>query len=132
RKTAPTHFAREAKLVQKLWLVLCNSSRQNVGLPCRGGEFGALQLFDNLQRAVHAVKLAAGGEMLPSIEEREELGSSDRFDFAAQASDGQPMNARKQPAVAPLDFARAIRPCCKLAPQNLSFGFELGECLVDH
>ena len=85
------------------------AARQNHGLPGGGRELRALQLPDHLQRAVDAVQLRAGREVLPSIQERVELGGRDRLDLAAQAADGEAVDAREQAAVAPFD-ARPRRP----------------------
>ena len=98
------------------------------GLPRGGGEFGALQLADDLQRAIHAVQLRAGREVLPAIQESVELGGGDGLDLAAQAADGEAVDARQQAAVAPFELGRARR---ERAAQDLAFGFELRQRLVD-
>ncbi len=108
-------------------MYLRHAARQHFGLPRRRGEFAALQLSDDLQRAIHAVQLRARREMLPAIQEGVEFGRGDRLDFAAQAADGEPVDARQQAAVAPFEFAR---PGVKLAAQNLAFGFQLRQRLV--
>ena len=82
---------------------ICDSqAAAEISYPCK--------LADDVQRAIQAVQLAAGREVLPAEEETDEIGGRDRFDFAAQPADGQAVNARQHAAVAPLDFAgRGIR-----------------------
>ena len=99
-----------------------------------------MQLADDLQRAIDAVELRASGEVLPAVEEGEEGGGGDRLDFAAQASDGEAVNAGEETAVAPFDFGGRIdggpngsscgSPSGELASQDLAFSFQLGERLV--
>ena len=45
--------------------------------------------------------------MLPLKEKSHEFGRGHRLDFFSQSADGQPMNARQQPAVAPLGRSSA-------------------------
>ena len=48
----------------------------------------------------------------------------DRLDLAAQAAERQAVDAREQPAVAPLDLASGAGRRRETAAQNLAFGFE--------
>ena len=105
REPSPAHFAGQAELVQILRLVARHARRQNLRLPRGGGEFAALQLADDLQRAIHAVQLRARLQVLPAVQEREEFRRGDRLDFAAQPADGEAVNARQQAAVAPFHLA---------------------------
>ena len=106
RKPAPRHFAGKAELVQILGLVARHAARQHFRFPSGGRKFAALQLPDDLQRAIHAVQLAARREVLPAVQKREEFRGGDRLDFAAQPADGQPVDARQQPAMAPFQLRR--------------------------
>ena len=64
--------------------------------------------------------------MLPACEEAHEIRAGDGFDFAPQAPQGEAMNARQQPAVAPFDFT-GRRIGREMAAQHLAFGFQLGQ-----
>ena len=59
REPAPGHFAGQAEIVQILGFVARHARGQNLGFPRGRREFAALQLADDLQRAVDAVQLAA-------------------------------------------------------------------------
>ena len=86
-------------------LVIRDAARQEHPAPRPTPESQALQLADNLQRAVGAVKLRARRHVLPARKEAVELRGRDRFDFAAQAAQRQTMDPRQNAPVAPFDLA---------------------------
>ena len=108
-------------------VVVRHAAGQHLGFPGARGEFAPLQLADDLERAVHAVQLRAGVQVLPAAEEGVELGGGNGFDLAAQAPDGETVNPRQQAAVAPFHLTGRAG---ELAAQNLAFGFELRQRLV--
>ena len=91
--------------IQKLRLIASHAPRQHLGFPRRGRNFVALQLLDDLQRAIHAMQAAARLQMLPAKQKALKLCRGDRLDFAAQLAQRQAMNARQNAPIAPFGFA---------------------------
>jgi hypothetical protein len=100
--------------------------RQDLRFPRGGGDFITLQLADDLQHAVGAMKLRTRGHMLPAAEEIVEVQRGDGFDFAPQLTKRCAMNAGKHTAVTPLDLASGgwLR---EAATKGLAFGLQVGE-----
>ena len=120
RQPSPHHLAGNAKLIEQLGRVLANSPAQHVAFPGGRGDFVALQLLDDVQRAVRSVKLRAGLQMLPVIQEPHEVAGVHRLDLAAQPAERQPVNACEDPPVAPFDLARmAARPLPVNRPRRI-------------
>ncbi len=102
RKAAPHHFARQAKLIEKLGAVVGDAAGQDLAFPGRGRDLVSLKLPDDLQNAIGTVQLGAGRGVLPTLQEAREIRRGDGLDLTAQAPDGQAMDARQQAAMAPL------------------------------
>ncbi len=103
REPAPADRAREAEPVEHLRVVLRDSARENRWLPCAGRRFETLQLPDDFERAALADRLGARGHVLPVKQPPHEDRRRDRRNRPAELADGQPMNPREEPALAPLD-----------------------------
>src|SRR5689334_136756 len=130
REARPHHLAGEAKLIEKIGLVMMDAAREHIGLPSGGGNFIALKLFDDLQRAIHAMQPAAEDNVLPAVEEALELRGGDRFDLAAKPAEREAVDAGEDAAIAPFRFAFGeIR--VETAAHHLAFGFELVQRGVD-
>src|SRR5205085_858511 len=69
----------------------------------------AVELRDHRGDAVASVQPRAGSRMLPAEEEAHEVGGGDGIDLAPQSANGEVMDARQEPALAPLAAARARR-----------------------
>ncbi len=125
RQPSPDNFTGNTKLVEQLGGVLPDPPAKHVAFPGSRGNFVTLQLLDDVQRAVRPMKLRAGLQMLPVIQEAHEIARVHRLDFAAQPPERQTVNAREHASIAPLDLG-AVRSCrCGKAPaQNLPFGLE--------
>ena len=73
-------------------------------------------------------------EVLPAQQEADEVGGRDRLDLAAQAADGQAMDACEDPPVAPLALSRAPvsrRRGSEPAAQHLSLALETRQAGLD-
>src|ERR1051326_3504511 len=131
REAPPTDFAGKTELIEVLRLIVGNASRQHFGLPRRGPEFQALQLPDDLQCAIHSMKLMAGSQVLPAIEECQKLRGGDGLNLASKFAYSQPMNTGQQPSMAPFDFGFTLRFLAgEAAAQDLALGFELSQRLI--
>ena len=97
---------------------------QDFSFPGGRRDLVGLQLADYLQHAVGAMQLRAGRDVLPALEEAHEIGGVDRLDFAAQAADGEAMDARQEAAMAPLRLL-AGRAGSEASAENLAFGLQL-------
>ena len=95
----------KTQLIEKLGLITSDAARQHFGFPGGGRDFVALQLLDDLQRAIHAVQSAARNQVLPAKQKALELCGGDRLDFAAKLAQRQAMNPRQDATVAPFGFA---------------------------
>ena len=93
---------------QRCWYPSTRAGRIGL-LPRAGGDLETLELVDDRQHAGPALALGAGGDVLPAQQEAHELLGGDGLDLAAQAVLGVGVDARQQPARAPLlvRFARA-------------------------
>ena len=103
-QTTPSDRASEAQLIEMGRVVIRDATSQHKPFPGICGNFEALQLADDFQRAVLTAHLCSRSNMLPSQQPVHELRGCDRFNLLAQGRDRQPMNPRQQPAFAPLDF----------------------------
>ena len=83
RQPAPHHLAGQTERVEELGIIAGDTAAKHVRLPRRRGDLVALKLFQDLQRAVHAVQLCPRSEMLPPKEEPHEVGGRHRFDLTA-------------------------------------------------
>src|SRR5207237_1331449 len=96
REAAPAYFAREAQLIEIFGLIVGHAARQDFRFPGRSAELAAFKLLDDLQRAIEAVQLVAGRNVLPAVEEGEEFRSGDGLDLAPQPADGETVNTGQQ------------------------------------
>ena len=87
-----------------------------------------MKLAQDLKHSVDSVELRAAREMLPAAQEAHELRGGDRLNFTAQPMQREPVNPRENSAMAELEFRGAGR---EAAAQNLAFGFELRQSLLD-
>ena len=85
---SPSHNSREAKLIDVGRLVIRNPPRQHETLPCVRGNFKSLQLANDLERAMLAAHLRAGGDMLPAQQPVHELRRRHGLDLFAERGDG--------------------------------------------
>jgi len=84
REPAPADSAREAKLVERLWVICTDAACQYAPLPGIRGRFETLKLLQRLQRSAFAQKLRAWSYMLPAQEPPHELRRGHRFDLSPQ------------------------------------------------
>ena len=125
---SPTQSAREAELIENLRGVIRDPLPQNPMFPGVCGSFKALQLVQNLERAALPGKLRAGSGVLPAQEPAHELGRRDRLHLFPQFTEGEPVDAREETALAPFDLLSG--GARELAAKNRAGGFETQQGLV--
>jgi len=103
-EASPDHFAGDTKLIEHLRRVLPDSTPQYFAFPRSGRNLVTLKLFDDVKRSVQPMQLRSSFQVLPVEEEPHEIGRGDRLDFPPQAAQGQSMDSRQHPAIAPFDF----------------------------
>ena len=130
REPGPHDLTRQTQAVEKFGLVAGDPPRNHFGLPGGRGYFVALELFDDLERAVDAVETAAGHQVLPAKEESLELRCGDRFDFAAKRAESEAMDTGEDAAVAPLKPIRG-QIWVEVPAHDLAFGFQMQQSRVD-
>jgi hypothetical protein len=69
-------------------------------------------------------------DVLPAVQEAYEIGGGDGLDLAAQAADGEAVNARQQAAMAPFRLVR-WGSWREAAAQDLTLGFKLRQCRIN-
>ena len=134
RQAAPHDLAGQAQPVEQLRVVRSDPSRDDLPLEGGAGDFPALELLQDLQQAVGPVHLRSRREVLPAQQEADEVGGRDRLDLAAQAADGQAVDACEDPPVAPLALSRAPvsrRRGGEPAAQHLSLALETRQAGLD-
>src|SRR5262249_18653093 len=100
-------LAGEAELVEERGLVAGDARGEDVLLPGADGSLDAGELLDDLQETGDAVELRLRRGVLPDREEAMEIRRADRLDGAAEAAERETVDAREEPAVAPLRRRRA-------------------------
>ena len=119
RQAAPADGAGQAKLIERVGIVVGDAARQNVALPGVGGNFETLQLAQNFKRAAFAAELRSGRDVLPAQQPAHELRGRDRLDLLAQRGDREAMDAGEQAALAPFDsFRRAVWGSSEISAQD--------------
>src|SRR5580692_3403874 len=108
RYSRPHDFAGKTELIEKLGIIVRDSTRQDFGFPGSRRDFVSLQLADDLQGSISAMQLASARDVLPGLQEAFEIEGRYRFDFAPQPPKGGAMNASQNAAVAPLYFCVAL------------------------
>src|SRR5262249_33199141 len=66
RQPPPTHSAGQAELIEEFWIVVADSSRQNLPFPGAGWNFKTLQLATHFQRTMFIANLRSRSNMLPA------------------------------------------------------------------
>ena len=108
RQPAPRDRAAEAQLIEPGRVVAVEPRGQDLALPRAGRGLEPRQLIEHARQAVGADHLGALGHPLPAQEEPHERAGVDRLDLAAQPHQREPMDARQDPAVAPLDPVQLV------------------------
>src|SRR5690348_14024765 len=81
RQAAPTHSARQAKLVKPRRIVIGDATVEHLPLPCIRGNFKSLELTQHFKRGTLALLLRSGGQILPAQQPAQELCRSDRLNL---------------------------------------------------
>src|ERR1700680_1715423 len=129
RQAPPPNGPGQAKLVQNLRVVVCDSPREDPIFPgvCRRLE--TLQLPERFECSAISEQLSSRRNVLPTEEPAHELRGGDRLNLFSQRADGQAVNARQQSPVTPFDFvARSLR---ELPSQYRTTRFQTQQGLVD-
>ena len=121
REASPSGHAHEAEAVERGTVVASDAAGKDVAFPSAGGDFKALQLAQDFQQSVLATQIGAGCEMLPAQQPMHELGRRYWLNLLSESRDREPVNARKQAAVTPLDDPGGA---AEMAAEDGAGGFE--------
>ena len=124
RRAAPDEAAGEAERVEPGRVVLLHPRRQDLPFPGRGRGLEAFELLHQGVQALRPFGLVVGIDPLPGEEEAHEVGLGDRLDLAPQPVQGVAVDARQQPALAPLLLANPGR---EAAAEDEALAFERGQ-----
>src|SRR5579863_7992760 len=136
RQASPAYRAGQAKLVKPLGIVVRNAPREDMPLPCIGRNFESLELPQYLQRGPFTLDLCSRSNVLPAEQPAHELRGRDGLNLFSQGRNGESMDSRQKPPLAPLSLVRRGRPrprplIGKLPAQDGSTRFQAQKRLFD-
>ena len=124
----PRYLAREAEGVQPQRIVVLDPRGKHIGLPCRGGQLAAVELVQHRGQALRALHLELGGKVLPPKEKAHAIRRAHRLDLAPQPVQRVAMDAREQPALAPLEVRGAA---AEMPAEHEALALQRGQRRVD-
>ena len=103
----PHDAACQALLVEPCRVVFRDACGQNLSFPRAGRRIDAFELTEHRRYCIRPLHPRARRDPLPIEEKPQEIPRQHRFDLGAETFDRVTMHTGEQPAIAPLELARA-------------------------
>ena len=120
----PRHPSHHAEGVQQGGIVLRHPGREHIALPRGGRKLEAVQLSDDRGQPFEPAGVLVRIDPLPGEQEAHEVSRADRLDLGPEPVEGVAVDAREQPAVAPLEGGRSAVAGAELAAEDHALALE--------